>query len=333
MKKVVWGVLGTARISREKVIPGMQASALCEVRAIASRALDRAQQTAHKLDIPLAYGSYEELLADPAIEAIYNPLPNDQHVPLTLQAARAGKHVLCEKPLALDAEQAAQLREVATRVHIMEAFMVRFHPQWQHVRAQVRSGALGEVRTIQTWFSYFNRQADNIRNHVDRGGGALYDIGCYAIVTARYLFECEPRRVIALMDRDPNFGTDRTVSALLDFGSGRRLVFTASTQSVPYQRVQIVGERQRIEVKIPFNPAPNQRTDIFTDNGSALDGSGIRTETIAPCDQYGLQGDAFSRAVRTQTPLPWGVDDAVRNMRVIDALFASEKTGAWMSVA
>ncbi len=332
MKKVVWGVLGTAKISREKVIPGMQAAALCEVRAIASRVLERAQQTAHTLHIPVAYGSYEELLADPAIEAVYNPLPNDQHVPLTLMAARAGKHVLCEKPLALDAEQAAQLREVATRVHIMEGFMVRFHPQWQHVRAQLRAGALGEVRTIQTWFSYFNRQADNIRNRLEHGGGALYDIGCYAIVTARYLFECEPRRVIALMDRDPNFGTDRTVSALLDFGSGRRLVFTASTQSVPYQRVQIVGERQRIEVKIPFNPAPNQSTEIFTDNGSALDGSGIRTETIAACDQYGLQGDAFSRAVRTETPLAWGVDDAVRNMRVIDALFASERTGAWVTV-
>jgi predicted dehydrogenase len=332
MKKVVWGVLSTAKIGREKVIPAMQAASLCDMRAIASRSLERAQQTASALGIPVAYGSYEELLADPAIEAIYNPLPNDQHVPLTLQAARAGKHVLCEKPLALDANQAAQLREVAGQVHIMEAFMVRFHPQWDHVRARVRSGELGAVRSIQTWFSYYNLQPDNIRNHVDQGGGALYDIGCYAVVTARYLFECEPKRVIALIDRDPRFGTDRTISALLDFGAGHRLVFTASTQSVPYQRVQIIGERKRIEVRIPFNAPPGKGMDVLTDDGSALDGSGIHTETMPACDQYGLQGDAFARAIRTQTPLPWGVDDAVANMRVIDALFASEKTGAWVAI-
>jgi predicted dehydrogenase len=332
MKKVVWGVLSTAKIGRERVIPAMQAASLCDMHAIASRSLERAQQTAGALGIPVAYGSYEELLADPAIEAIYNPLPNDQHVALTLQAARAGKHVLCEKPLALDANQAAQLREVATRVHIMEAFMVRFHPQWHHVRERVRAGDLGPVRSIQTWFSYFNKQADNIRNHVAQGGGALYDIGCYAVVTARYLFECEPQRVIALVDRDPEFGTDRTISALLDFGSGRRLVFTASTQSVPYQRVQIIGERKRIEVRIPFNATPGKGMELLTDDGSALDGSGIRSETMAACDQYGLQGDAFARAIRTQTPLAWGVDDAVANMRVIDALFASEISGAWVNV-
>jgi predicted dehydrogenase len=332
MKKVVWGVLSTAKIGRERVIPAMQAASLCDMHAIASRSLERAQQTAGALGIPVAYGSYEELLADPAIEAIYNPLPNDQHVALTLQAARAGKHVLCEKPLALDANQAAQLREVATRVHIMEAFMVRFHPQWHHVRERVRAGDLGPVRSIQTWFSYFNKQADNIRNHVAQGGGALYDIGCYAVVTARYLFECEPQRVIALVDRDPEFGTDRTISALLDFGSGRRLVFTASTQSVPYQRVQIIGERKRIEVRIPFNATPGKGMEVLTDDGSALDGSGIRSETMAACDQYGLQGDAFARAIRTQTPLAWGVDDAVANMRVIDALFASEISGAWVNV-
>ena len=331
MKMVVWGVLSTAKIGREKVIPAMQAASLCEIRAIASRDPQRARASAASLGIPVAYGSYEELLADPDIEAIYNPLPNDQHVPLTLAAARAGKHVLCEKPLALDARQAAQLREVASKVHIMEAFMVRFHPQWDQVRAQMRSGDLGAVRNIQTWFSYFNTNPDNIRNHLAQGGGALYDIGCYAVATARYLFECEPQRVIALVDRDPSFGTDRTISALLDFGAGRRLVFTASTQCVPYQRVQIVGEKKRIEIKIPFNAPAGKSTDVLTDDGSALDGSGIGSRTIAACDQYGLQGDAFSHAIRTQSPLPWGVDDAVANMRVIDALFASEKSGAWVA--
>ena len=332
MKKVAWGILSTARIGREKVIPAMQAAQCCDIQAIASRSLERAREVGAALGIHKAYGSYEELFADPDIEAVYNPLPNDRHVALTLQAARAGKHVLCEKPLALDAEQAAQLREVAAQVHIMEAFMVRFHPQWQRVRELVRSGELGDVRSLQTWFSYFNRDESNIRNQPETGGGALYDIGCYAIVTARYLFESDPLRVVALVDRDPKFQTDRTISALVDFGAGRRLDFTVSTQSVPYQRVQVCGERQRIEVRIPFNAPLDQPTDILLDDGRALDGSAIRRETFPPCNQYGLQGDVFSRVIRGELALPYGVDDAVRNMRVIDALFESEKTAGWVAV-
>ena len=332
MKKVAWGILSTAKIGREKVIPAMQAAQWCDVQAIASRSLERARQTAAALGLARAYGSYEELFADPRIEAVYNPLPNEQHVALTLQAARAGKHVLCEKPMAMNASEAAQLREVAGKVHIMEAFMVRFHPQWQLVRERVRSGELGAVRTLQTWFSYFNRDPSNIRNRSGNGGGALYDIGCYAIVTARYLFEAEPLRVVALIDRDPDFQTDRTVSALVDFGGGRRLDFTVSTQSVPYQRVQICGERKRIEVHIPFNAPPGVGADIFIDDGSALDGSAIRRETTSPCNQYGLQGDAFSRVIRGEKLLPYGLEDAVLNMRVIDAVFASEKTGGWVAL-
>jgi predicted dehydrogenase len=332
MKKVVWGVLSTARIGWEKVIPGMQAAQHCDIRAIASRDLERGRALADKLGIPKAYGSYEELLADPEIEAVYNPLPNDQHVPLTLMAARAGKHVLCEKPMALTASEAAQLREVAEKVHIMEAFMVRFHPQWLTVRDRVRSGALGDLRAIQSYFSYFNRDAANIRNQPETGGGALYDIGCYPIVTARMLFGCEPVRAIALVERDPEFQTDRLVSGLVDFGQGRRLDFTVSTQSAPYQRVQVCGTSKRIEVQIPFNAPLGGSTQIFTDDGSQLDGSSVHSETIAACDQYGLQGDTFSRVVRGEIALPYGVEDAIANMRVIDALFASEKTGAWVAV-
>lgn len=332
MKKVAWGILSTAKIGREKVIPALQASQFCDVQAIASRSHERALQVAAQMHIPRAYGSYAELFADPAIEAIYNPLPNDQHVALTLQAARAGKHVLCEKPMGMDADDAARLREVAAQVHVMEAFMVRFHPQWTRVRECVRGGELGAVRSVQTWFSYFNRDPANIRNQAHTGGGALYDIGCYAIVTARYLFEAEPQRVIALVDRDAQFRTDRMVSALLDFGGGRRADFTVSTQSVPYQRVQVVGERRRIEVVIPFNAPLGGSTDLLLDDGSALTGEGIVRETIAPCNQYGLQGDVFSRVIRGELSLPYGVDDAVRNMRVIDALFASERTGAWVSL-
>ena len=332
MKKVVWGVLSTAKIGWEKVIPAMFKSEHCELRAIASRNLEKGQALADRLGISKAYGSYEELLADPAIEAVYNPLPNHEHVPLTLAAARAGKHVLCEKPVALTANEAAQLREVADKVHIMEAFMVRFHPQWLSVRERVRAGEVGELRSIHSYFSYFNNDAGNIRNMADIGGGALYDIGCYPIVTARFLFGCEPLRAIALVDRDPQFHTDRMVSGLLDFGGGRRLDFTVSTQSVPYQRVQVCGTAKRIELEIPFNAPLGGSTKVHTDDGKRLDGGSTSSEVIPACDMYTLEIDAFSRAVRGDIPLPYGVEDAILNMRVIDALFASEKTGAWVNV-
>lgn len=332
MKKVVWGVLSTAKIGWEKVIPAMLKSEHCELRAIASRSSEKARERADQFGIPKAYGSYEELLADPEIEAIYNPLPNHEHVPMTLAAARAGKHVLCEKPVALTAKEAEQLREVADKVHIMEAFMVRFHPQWLTVRERVHAGELGEVRSIHSYFAYNNTDANNIRNMADIGGGALYDIGCYPIVTARFLFGCEPLRAIALVDRDPVFKTDRLVSGLLDFGNGRRLDFTVSTQSVTYQRVQVCGTQKRIEVQIPFNAPLGGATDLLTDSGKRLDLGSTVTETIPACDMYTLEIDAFSQAVRGVIPLPYGVEDAILNMRVIDALFASEKTGAWVNV-
>ena len=332
MKKVVWGILGTAKIAREKVIPALQGSEFCDVQAVASRSLVRAQAYTVPLGIPRAYGSYQELFDDPAIEVVYNPLPNHEHVALTLQAARAGKHVLCEKPVALDANQAAQLREVANKVHIMEAFMLRFHPQWNRAREILRSGKLGPVRSLQAWFSYCNMDPNNIRNKPDIGGGALYDIGCYPIVVARYLFDAEPLRVVALIDRDPHFKIDRTVSGLLDFGGGRRMDFTVSTQAVPYQRVNICGEHQRLEVHIPFNAPLGGTTDLLLDDGKLLDGSAITRETIPACDMYGLQGDIFSRVVRGELEPPYGIEDAILNMRVIDALFESERTAGWVNV-
>ena len=332
MKKVNWGILSTARIGREKVIPAMQKGQFCHVGAVASRSLEKARQYADDMGIAKAYGSYEELFADPEIEAIYNPLPNDQHVATTQAAARAGKHVLCEKPFAMTAREAEALREVAGQVHIMEAFMIRFHPQWLRARELVRSGVLGDLRAVQVFFSYFNRQSDNIRNRPEVGGGAIYDIGCYAIVAGRYLFESEPLRVITLIDKDPEFHTDRTATAILDFGGGRRLDFTVSTQSVPYQRVQAVGTQQRLELEIPFNAPLGGSTRILIDDASAPGGASAVAETIAPCDMYTLQCDAFSQAVRGDIPLPYGLDDAICNMRIIAALFKSGQSGQWEGV-
>ena len=333
MEKVVWGVLSTARIGVDLVLPAMRGSPLIDLRAIASRSLEKAQRTALALDIPRAYGSYDELIADPEIEAIYNPLPNHLHVPLTLRAAAAGKHVLCEKPIALSASEAEALRVAAARVHIEEAFMVRHHPQWQRVRELVRSGRIGTPRAVQVFFSYFNDEPANIRNQAAIGGGALYDIGCYAILCGRYVFESEPLRSIALVDRDPAFGTDRTTSALLDFGSGRHLTFTVSTQSCSHQRVNVVGTQGRIEVAIPFNAPRGGAMTLAVDGSGALDGSGMHSETLDPADHYQLQAEAFSRRVRGDAAPSWGVDDAIAQLRVIDALWRSEKSGRWETVA
>src|SRR5437867_5032475 len=332
MKKVVWGILGTAKIAKVKVIPAMQKSTWIEVRGIASRSDATARQAAAEFGIPRAYGSYEELLADPEIEAVYNPLPNHLHVPFTLRAAAAGKHVLCEKPVALTVEEAERLRPAAERVHIMEAFMMRFHPQWLWARELVSDGRIGEPRVVHVFFSYFNADSANIRNQCDSGGGALYDIGCYGIGAGRFLFGMEPRRAAVLVDRDPELRTDRTTSALVDFGQGRQLSFVVSTQCVPYQRVQICGTRGRIEIEIPFNAPQGERTRLWIDDGSALDGPNIATEVLASCDQYTLQFEAFSRAVRGEIPLPYGLEDALMNMRIIDALFRSERSGRFEDV-
>jgi predicted dehydrogenase len=329
MKPVVWGVLGTARIGLQKVIPSMLRSPLVELRAIASRTSNTADAAAQRLGIPQAYGSYEALIADGGIEAIYNPLPNHLHVPLTLAAARAGKHVLCEKPIALNADEACQLQDVAGTVRIAEAFMVRHHPQWERVRELVNSGRIGPPRVVQVAFSYFNENPADIRNQQETGGGALYDIGCYAIVIGRSVFDAEPVRAMALVDRDPGLCVDRTTSGLLDFGSGRQLSFSVSMQCSPHQRVTVLGARGRIEVEIPFNAPQGGTTRIRIDDSGALDGSGITVETLRKADQYQLMVENFSRAVRGEQAPFWGLSDAVSQMAVIDALLRSERSGAW----
>jgi len=329
MKPVRWGILSTAKIGRTRAVPGMMKSPLCDVVAVASRNQTAAQDMASELGIAKAYGSYEALLADPDIEAIYNPLPNHLHVPMTLAAAAAGKHVLCEKPVAITAAEAEQLRNAPAQVLIAEAFMVRHHPQWHRVRDFVRAGEIGAPRAIQVAFSYFNDDPGNIRNRADIGGGGLLDIGCYAVVAGRYFFEAEPVRAIALIDRDEDFAVDRTTSALVDFGAGRQLAFTVSTQAVPFQRVQILGAKGRIEIEIPFNAPVDRSTRIFVDDGSLHGGRSARTIEIPTADQYQLQGEAFSRAVRGAEPLLHGIEDALQNMRILDALQRSEKSSAW----
>jgi predicted dehydrogenase len=330
MEPVRFGVISTARIGIEKVIPAMQQSELCRIVAIASRHRSSAEAAAQALGIPKAYGSYAELLEAPDIEAVYNPLPNHLHVPISIQAAAAGKHVLCEKPVALTAEEAEKLIEARDHagVLIQEAFMVRHHPQWLRARELVRSGRIGELRLVQGSFSYMNLDPKNVRNQAGIGGGGLYDIGCYPIVTSRFLFGAEPRRVVSQVEYDPNFETDRLASVLLEFPGGQAL-FVCSTQLVPYQRMQIFGTKARIEIEIPFNAPPDRPCRIFIDDGTQPGGGSAAMESFEVVNQYALQGDAFARAIRTGAPLEFPLEDSVRNMRVLDAIFRSGKSGGW----
>jgi len=322
--RVRWGILGTANIALAKVIPAMQRSEWCEIAAIASRDLSKAKAAAGELNIPNAYGSYEELLKDGSIEAIYNPLPNNLHVAWTMKAAEAGKHVLCEKPIALTAAEARTLIEVRDRtdVRIQEAFMVRTHPQWLETRRLIHSGRIGSLRSITGFFSYNNPDPTNIRNQLELGGGALMDIGCYPITISRFMYETEPRRVLGFIERDNANGTDTLTSAVLDFPNGHS-TFTCSTRLAPYQRMIFMGTEGRIEVLIPFN-APNDRpTQILIDD---------EIIEFPICDQYEIQGSLFSQAIRENREQPIPLEDAINNMAVVDAVFRSATTSQWENV-
>ena len=332
--KVRWGVLGVAKIATNKVIPAMQRGEWSEVVAIASRDLSKAQSAADKLGIRKVFGSYKDALADPDIEAIYNPLPNHMHVPWSIRAAEAGKHVLCEKPIAMSVAECRTLIAARDRtgVKIGEAFMVRTHPQWLRARQLAHSGEIGELRAVVGAYSYFNRDPANIRNNPEFGGGAIMDIGCYPIQIARFLFAREPETVTALIDRDPQMQTDRLSSVLLAFPSGY-CAFTCSTQLVPYQKIQILGTKGRIEIEVPFNAPPDRKTRLFVDNGADVWGSGMRVEEFPICDQYTIQGDLFSLAVRGRGEVPTPLEDSIANMAVIEAVFESARTGRAVPVA
>lgn len=329
-EKIRWGILGAANIAVKKVIPAMRLGKYTEIMAIASRNSDKARRIAGDFNIPKFYGTYEELLADAEIEAVYNPLPNNLHVEWTIKAAEAGKHVLCEKPIALTANEAKKLIEARDRtgVKIQEAFMVRSHPQWLAVRDLIENNRIGKLQAIHGFFSYFNADAANIRNKPETGGGALMDIGCYCINLSRFVLGEEPRSVAALVERDPDFGTDKLTTAILDFSSCHA-AFTCGTQLVPFQRMQFFGARGRIEVEIPFNIPPDKATRIFVDDGSDLFGANIETIEIAAADQYTIQGDLFSGVIMNDSKPVISLEDSVKNMAVIDAIFSAAESGKW----
>jgi predicted dehydrogenase len=327
---VRWGVIGAARIALDKVIPSMQEGELSRVVAIASRSADKAHAAATALGIDRAYGSYEALLEDPDVEAIYNPLPNHLHVPWSIRAAQAGKHVLCEKPIGMSAHEALELRDAALRAGVLvgEAFMVRAHPQWIETRRLVESGRIGALQLVHGHFSYPRRDASDVRSRVEYGGGALLDIGCYPITIARWMFGREPLAAAAAIDRDPEFEVDRITSGLLRFESGVATLNCGGSM-VAHQRVELFGDRGRIQLDLPFTPRATERCRIVIDDGSR---SGDEIVEIDAANQYTLQGDRFSAAIRGIGDVPSSIDNAVANMAVIDALFRSAETGRWEQI-
>jgi predicted dehydrogenase len=328
MKPVVWGILSVSTHYRLRVHTFLKKSPLVDIRGIASRSRERASEAARDLGLQKAYGSYEELLADREIEAVYIPLPNHMHAEWVKKAADAGKHVLCEKPFAMDAKEAEQAIRHAERkgVLVMEAFMYRFHPQWKRAREIVRAGEIGEVQSVNTIFSYMLTDPSNIRNVLAAGGGGIPDIGCYAVSSARFLVGREPVRVVSLVHRDPKLKTDILTSGILDFGKAR-CVFTIGTQSFPWQRVDVLGSGGELSVHIPFNAFPDVPMQV-----SVTTGVGPRNYFSPPSDQYVEMFEPFSRAVREGGPAPTPAQDAIDNMKVLDALFRSEKSGTWEQV-
>ena len=328
--RVRWGVLSTARIALDKVIPAMFKAENVDVVAIASRTAAAAERAAASLRIPRAHGSYEALLADDHVDAIYVPVPNHLHVDWSIRALEAGKHVLCEKPIGMDAADAERLVAAAAahpHLKVMEAFMYRFHPQWVHAKRLVDEGAIGRLQSVHSHFSYFKLDPTNIRNQVEAGGGGLMDIGSYDVSLSRFLYGREPARVVASVDYDPELGIDRLVSALLDFGDGRTATFTCGTQLQRYQSVQAFGSEGRVEIEIPFNAPQDGPCRLWheTDAGTF--------ETLYDrVDQYTLQAEAFSRAVQDDTPVPTPLSDAVANMQVMDAILESGRSKGWVSV-
>ena len=331
MRQIRWGVLGTANIGTEQVIPAIQAAERCDVVAIASRNLEKAEAAATSLGIEKAYGSYGQLLHDAEIEAVYIPLPNHMHAEWTIAAARAGKHVLCEKPIALSVSEAETMVAACDEAGVImrEAFMYRFHPTWLAARRLIDEGGIGEVIAVDSWFSYFNDDPENIRNILDYGGGALMDIGCYSIHLSRMLFQSEPTSVKASVQRDPDTGVDIYTAGVLEFG-GKVATFACSTRAEPDQRVDIYGTQGRVSIDIPFNIPPDIPTRIsVTVGGDPPVAPGTQEVEFAPVDQYRLQAEAFAAAVLDGESVPDAGADALGNIRTIERVFAATGPSGW----
>lgn len=329
--KVKWGILGAASIARRRVVPAMRHCKFAQVAAVASRSLAKSQEFAREFSIPKAYGSYEELISDPEIEVIYNPLPNHLHVEWSIRAASRGKHVLCEKPIARTVAEARRLLEAGDEygVKVGEAFMVRTHPQWLRAHELIRSGRIGKLRSAAGVFSYFNVSPENVRNSIEYAGGALMDIGCYPVKTSRFIFGEEPVRVFACIERDPSFKTDRLTSAILEFPTGQG-IFTVSTQMNYFQRMVFLGTKGRIEIEVPFNAPTDKPCRVIIDDGKDLYAGASQVVELMPiCNQFTIQADLFSRAVREDAEVPNPMEDAVCNTAVIEALFRSAESGKW----
>jgi len=331
MKSIVnWGVLSTAKIGREQVIPAIQKSKFSRVLGIGSENSDFAKTIASQHGIERVYDSYDKVLEDPEIEAVYIPLPNHLHVEWSIKALAAGKHVLCEKPIGLNSTEAEKLLEASEQfphLKIMEAFMYRHHSQWHKVKSIVEMGIIGKIRSVNLFFSYYNTDPNNIRNRIEVGGGALMDIGCYCISFSRFILNKEPEKVIGMMDMDPEMKTDRLTSGILSFSTGTTASFTCSTQLMPYQRVNIVGENGRIEVETPVNAPTDRMTHVWIHTREF-----IEEVTFNPENQYTLQADHFSRAIIEDRTIEFALNDSIQNMRVIDAIVRSNKEGRWVKL-
>lgn len=329
MEKVRWGILGTAKIAHEWVIPALHASDNAEVVAVASRSRESAEAYAKENKIPHVFDSYQALLDCDEVDAVYNPMPNHMHVPWSIKAIKAGKHVLCEKPLGLDADDVVHLIDAAKarpELVVMEAFMYRFHPQWIKVKELIEGGVLGKIRQVQACFTYFNRDAKNVRNQPGIGGGGMLDIGCYCISAARFAFGKEPQRVNGVLEYDPDFEVDVHASAILDFGDGMA-TFNCSTQSNSSQFVHIIGEEGRLVIDTPFYKREDIPCELvlYRQNDREV-------IPIGHHNHYVAQVTAFSRAVLEKQSAPTPLQDALNNMKVIDAIFKSGESGNWETV-
>lgn len=325
-----WGILSTARIGREFVIPQIQDAENGVVTAIASRDETRARAVAARFGIPHAFASYEALLASPEVDGVYIPLPTSQHVEWAVKAADAGKHVLVEKPLALNAREIRKVIEARdrNRVLVCEAFMVTYHPQWLKVRALIAEGAIGRLRHVQGAFTYHNVDPDNMRNRPELGGGGLPDIGVYPTVTTRFATGCEPDRIQALVERDTTFGTDIYASVKADFG-GFELSFYVSTQMAARQMMVFHGDKGFIEVETPFNSRIYGDDRVIVHNASHAQSTVYRFGDVR---QYRLQAEAFARAAGGEDAPVFLLEDSVRNQKVIDAIFRAAEHDGWEAV-